>query len=98
MPLMQIKGKFDLGIVIATPGALATLGTIEIGTLLMRHHCGDWGDACENSKADNEKALLDIPGEEDRLFSVYASISGATIWIITEADRSATTILLPDEY
>jgi hypothetical protein len=91
---MQIKAKFPLGIVVATPGALKSLGEIETGTLLMRHAFGDWGDLSEDDKGANGQALLD----GDRLLSSYKSISGKKIWIITEADRSATTVLLPEEY
>lgn len=60
---------------------------------LVKHLRGDWGDLCEEDKSENEHALID----GGRLFSAYDS-DLAKIWIITEADGSATTVLLPDEY
>lgn len=60
---------------------------------LQRHLSGDWGDVCKEDKAENEFALKN----NLRLFSVYSK-EGMGIWIITEADRSATTILFPAEY
>jgi len=59
-----------------------------------RHAFGDWGDLCEEDKRENEYSL----GKYLRLLSSYKSDDGMKIWIITEADRSVTTILLPDEY
>ena len=61
---------------------------------LGRHLTGDWGDVCEEDRQSNEEALKD----GSRLFSVYKREGLPTIWIITEADRSATTVLFPDEY
>ena len=91
---MQLKSKFPLGQVVATPGALEALGHIEAGTLLLRHSFGDWGDVCEESALLNDEALQD----GSRLLSIYKSNNGTKIYILTEADRSATTILLPSEY
>ena len=83
---------FPLGTVYATPGALA-LG-IDLAAYLRRHHCGDWGDElCREDKEANEAALRD----GTRLLSRY-STPGGSIYIITEWDRSATTLLLPEEY
>ncbi len=62
---------------------------------LKRHACGDWGDLSKDDKAENELALKE---GNLRLFSAYESPNLPKIWIITEADRSATTILFPDEY
>jgi hypothetical protein len=92
---------FPLGTVVATPAALGLLqehGT-EPGELLARHRSGDWGDLTPNDWALNNRDL----GEGERLFSSYDVSTGACApvvraWIITEADRSATTILLPEEY
>jgi hypothetical protein len=61
---------------------------------LAKHHRGDWGDVDNNDKQANEQALRD----EGRIFSAYKTLKGVKIWIITEADRSATTILLPEDY
>jgi len=61
---------------------------------LNRHLAGDWGEICDEDRAENERALL----EEERLFSAYKKEGVPPIWIITEGDRSVTTILFPDEY
>jgi len=86
--------KFKPGHIVATPGALALA---ENGTNLMdylqRHLNGDWGDMCEDDKEENEFSLK----HGFRLLSAYKTPHGQ-IWIITEADRSATTFLLPQEY
>ena len=86
---------FALGLVLATPGAVAFLAAESVGVagLLARHQSGDWGDLCAEDQAANARALVD----GTRIFSSYAVATGK-VWIITEADRSSTTILLPDEY
>lgn len=87
---------FELGQVVATPGALDALHSLGmIGLeLLRRHHCGDWGDLDLEDIATNNAALKN----GGRLFSSYQVNQEVKIWIITEADRSATTFLLPEEY
>jgi len=88
--------RFELGRTVATPGALDALAKAEQhpGDFLQRHLMGDWGELCEDDKAENQTALeCDL-----RLLSAYRTSNGQRIWIITEADRSATTILLPEEY
>lgn len=90
------RSRFALGQVVATPGALAALAEAGVApaTLLARHQTGDWGDVCEEDAAENELAL----GRHLRIFSVYRLSDALTLWVITEADRSATTILLPADY
>jgi hypothetical protein len=85
-----------MGLVFATPGALDAFGDADESSLVfvMRHASGDWGDVCEEDWQENELALEN----GFRLFSVYHLGDGTKIWIITEADRSVTTILLPSEY
>ena len=87
---------FPLGQVVATPGALAVLQKAEQEPreFLDRHVNGDWGDVSEDDKRENEDSIQ----HGFRMFSAYTTSAGDRIWIITEADRSATTILLPDEY
>ena len=86
--------KFEAGQVVMTPGAAeAVPETVRIAALT-RHLNGDWGDVCQEDKAANNRALRD----GDRLLSAYHAPDGKRFWIITEADRSATTILLPDDY
>ncbi len=91
-----MPARFPLGQVVATPGALAVL--TEAGQspseFLCRHVNGDWGDVDAEDQLANEDALLN--GE--RLLSAYRTHRGDRLWIITEADRSVTTLLLPDEY
>jgi hypothetical protein len=92
----QEKPLFPLGATLATPAALNVLEKAEIsaGSLFDRHICGDWGDLDQNDKNSNDDALKSGAS----VFSSYDLPTKATVWIITEADRSATTILLPSEY
>jgi hypothetical protein len=82
--------KFPLGLVAVTPGAIESIATADRFQALARHSRGDWGDV---NPAANEFSLI----EGLRLKSVYRSGEGTEFWIITEADRSVTTILLPEE-
>ena len=88
-------GPLPLGKVVATPGALQLL--IEAGEhpfdYLARHATGDWGDLCEDDRRENELSLE----HGWRIVSSY-TVGKKCIWVITEADRSVTTILLPEEY
>jgi hypothetical protein len=88
--------RFPFGRLLATPGALRALEAAGVGffTYLRRHGRGDWGDVSASDWRANDRALLD----GTRLFSAYVLPDGVRVWIITEADRSATTILLPSEY
>ena len=92
----RVRPLFPLGQCVATPGALAALE--EAGQtpadFLNRHVCGDWGEIHPADKGMNEQALTD----EARVFSVYRTSKGEKVWVITEADRASTCILLPDEY
>lgn len=83
-----------LGRIVATPGALTVLSADEIGSALDRHKRCDWGDLGDEDKQDNDFAF----GRRLRILSAYHAESGVKFWIITEADRSSTTVLLPDEY
>lgn len=94
---MQIViGRFSPGRVVATPGALEAFEKAgqEPLEFLLRHVKGDWGDVPPEDAAENEFSLK----EGFRLLSAYELRTGARIWVITEADRSVTTILLPSEY
>lgn len=90
----ESKPKFPLGQVVATPGVLEDIDHDEIQVALSRHVCGDWGELCEDDLQANEDALENGA----RLFSKYQSSLGTAFWIITEWDRSVTTVLLPSEY
>lgn len=88
--------KFSLGQTVATPGALEALQKTGQSPMefLSRHVGGDWGDLCDEDKEANEEALI----HGGRIFSAYHLNDGEKIWIITEADRSSTCVLLPSEY
>lgn len=86
--------KFHLGRIVATPNALNHVSNDEILFSLGRHSQGDWGALDPEDKQANDRALL----EETRLLSAYSTKSGIRFWIITEHDRSITTILLPEDY
>lgn len=94
MLFIKSPARFPLGQVVATPGVLAALPMSEIEAALNRHAHGDWGIMPKEDMAANDRALK---GGE-RLFSAYLSSEKIKFWIITEWDRSATTILLPEEY
>ena len=88
-----MQPRFPVGMTYATPGALAL--EVDLTRYLHRHHCGDWGDElCAEDKAANEQALKD----GSRLLSCYRTPAGDRLYIITEWDRSVTTIMLPSEY
>jgi len=87
---------FDLGRVVATPGALRALERAGESPFayLARHVSGDWGELHEEDRGENEFALKN----GFRLLSAYRLGDETKMWIITERDRSATTLLLPEEY
>ncbi|WP_038115620.1 hypothetical protein [Variovorax atrisoli] len=108
--------RFDLGRIVATPGALELMQRTDTHplTLLARHVSGDWGECCPEDAQTNEDALV----HGSRVMSVYRlplrsasegsenaeqastqqDVGDDRIWLITEADRSVTTLLLPEEY
>ena len=88
------KARFRCGQLCATPAALDKVGRAGLAQLLERHLSGDWGDTCESDARTNEEALR----SGNRIISWYQVSKELRIMIITEADRSATTILLPEEY
>lgn len=90
--------RFNLGQILMTPGVIGLFADIseaskEVAPLLIRHASGDWGEVCAEDAKTNEDAIK----YKNRILSVYY-INEEKIWIITEADRSCTTILLPSEY
>lgn len=91
-----MKARFALGRVVATPAALTLLkdAQVEPVTLLGRHVTGDWGELDPEDARANEAALAD----EARVLSSYPVKGSEKVWIITEADRSVTTILTPHDY
>lgn len=92
---ITIRSNFPLGRLVATKNALSQLRPWDMHKALERHACGDWGEVCAQDKAINDESLK---GGGARLLSVYRDKRGTTFWIITEWDRSLTTILLPEDY
>ncbi len=86
--------KFRLGRIVATANAAARLNSEDILMAIARHQSGDWGEVGAHDRAANERALL----QETRLLSAFRSSNGMKFWIITEADRSVTTVLFPEDY
>ncbi len=86
--------KFPLGQTVITPNALERLTQDDVLGALRRHAAGDWGDLGDEDRQENELSLR----EGFRILSAYRSASGEKFWIITEADRSATTVLMPEDY
>ena len=86
---------FEAGRILALPGVLALFGLKQptLGVFIARHITGDWGDEDEDMTVHNDAALR----EGRRLISVYA-FKGTKFWVVTEADRSRTVALLPEEY
>ena len=95
-PLVKVTALFPLGRLSATPRALEALALAGQSpeSFLRRHVSGDWGDLSEDDRRANLAALQ----AGARILSAYVTILGERLWIITEADRSLTTILRPDEY
>jgi hypothetical protein len=93
---LEKPGKFDLGQLVMTVGASEALLTAQHvpPEFLLRHKHGDWGDLCAEDRRENERSLR----VGSRLLSAYRTRTEDKLWIITEWDRSATTLLLPEEY
>lgn len=87
-------GKFPMGRIVATPGVIAEVPAHEMQIALSRHHAGDWGEVCDDDRLENERSLR----EGLRLLSVFCTKIGVKFYVITEHDRSVTTVLLPSEY
>ena len=96
MKALNFTPKFSLGQMVATPSALDALADSgqSPADFLSRHVRGDWGEVCQEDGQANDDAVVN--GE--RLLSAYRTLKGVRIWTITEADRSSTCILLPEEY
>lgn len=88
------QARFPLGLLVITPGAMSIIRPPEVSAAVTRHACGDWGLVCPEDAAENNRSLT----AGARLLSAYDTSQGERFWIITEADRSSTTVLLPDEY
>ena len=94
--MRTVKPFFPLGQIVATPGAIDALirANQDVQDFLNRHREGDWGDLQNEDRAENEFSLE----HGFRILSSYTTAAGEKLWVITEADRSATTLLLAEEY
>jgi hypothetical protein len=94
--MLQTRTLFPLGRIVATPGALNALqdANQQAQEFLSRHVHGDWGDLTDEDWKENNFSVT----RALRLLSAYHLTNGETIWIIAEADRLVTTLLLPSEY
>lgn len=85
---------FRLGRIVATPNALQSIPNEDVLKAIQRHQAGDWGSLDSEDRNSNDRALA----SGGRIFSAYNAGNGTKFWIITEADRSVTTVLLPMDY
>jgi len=86
--------SFPLGQTVMTANALEVLHPHDVAAAIQRHARRDWGELCPDDVTENERSLKD----GCRLLSAYRDQRGVKFWIITEADRSVTTVLLPEDY
>ena len=93
---ISAKPLFPLGQTYATPGAIEALSEAgqDAAEFLKRHQHGDWSEMSDEDRRENQFSV----DKRLRIFSAYHTSKGEKLWVITEADRSATTILLPSEY
>lgn len=91
-----MTAKFPLGEIVATPGALAALEASgqTPDFFLDRHVSGNWGDVDDQDADENDESVR----HGWRILSAYRTLKGVPVWVITEADRTVTTLLLPSEY
>lgn len=92
--ILPAERLFGLGTVVVTEAAVQTLSEVMISTALSRHAACDWGEVCAEDRRTNDYALA----HGHRLFSLYRDERGTRFYVITEADRSVTTVLLPQDY
>lgn len=88
------KLEVELGSIVVTTNAATSVSSARIGIALERHRNCDWGEGNESDRRLNDQALRD----GGRLFSVYEYVRNIRLWVITEADRSYTTVMLPEDY
>jgi len=92
----RLLPKFSLGRIVATPGALEAVQEANQNPFefIQRHQSGDWGELCAEDIRENEFSVIN----GFRILSAYRTLHDVKVWVITEADRSVTTLLLPHEY
>jgi hypothetical protein len=89
-----VTKDFELGTLLITSNAQSRLDPAGVLEAIHRHSIGDWGELDDEDRMENELSLR----EGFRILSAYTDRNGTRFWIITEADRSATTVLLPEDY
>jgi len=94
MATLDKEQLFPMGMVVQTAGVVKSIPTKDSLVGIWRHSRGDWGDVCDQDSMSNDDALVN----QRRILSAYTSSNGKKFWIITEHDRSLTTLLLPQEY
>ena len=94
MSVLLSIAKFRLGRIVTTPNALSKLSEADMLVAITRHQAGDWGSLDKHDWDENERALQ----HGGRLWSRYETKAGVKFWIITEWDRSYSTILMPEDY
>ena len=94
MNTTSLSKLFPLGETVITANALGQVHPADVCAALKRHACGDWGGLSATDEAENALSLK----EGFRLLSAYSDRNGTKFWIITEADRRSTTVLLPEDY
>ena len=94
MPDVNQTALFPMGRIVITRGVLEAIPAEETLIAVFRHSQGDWGDVCDVDRMSNDLALI----SGGRLFSSHLTDEGVKFWIITEHDRSCTTMFLPEEY
>lgn len=92
--MVDYPARFSLGHTVMTRNAHSRLTAQDVFWALARHQRADWGDVCREDWKANDHAL----DEGERLLSAYYAEDGTRFWIITEHDRSVTTVLLPEDY
>ena len=94
--------KFRLGRIVITPGAIAALAKSnqDPKIFISKHQSGNYGCLCEEDKKANDEAIANEgnPSKQQRVMSSYKTSKGEVLWVITEHDRSVSTLLLPEEY
>lgn len=90
----MLIAKFELGTVVVTPTVLEKISEIDQMKALNAHANCEWGNVSADDRLANENGLE----HGDRLFSVHITTNGCLIWVITEADQSVTTMLMPEDY
>jgi hypothetical protein len=92
--MTKTKDKFSLGVIVMSSDVANEVGRATIRDAINRHAKGDWGEVCKEAWEENELAII----KGRRLLSSYRNDEGKRFWILTEADRTSTTVMIPEDY